>query len=133
MEDKKEESWIIRTLTPKNTEEVKPGLFIQKVNNGYRMIAPAAWNGQINWRNFILGLNWKSSLVFFLIIMFMVWSYQHDNAVFIAQDKLIKEDPLGFCKNITTSYSGGSSPLNFPELKIDEQSNSFITSPIQDN
>ena len=41
---------LVKMLTPKDTEEVRPGLFIQKTKKGYRQIHPAAWNGKINWK-----------------------------------------------------------------------------------
>lgn len=73
---------IIEILTPKDTEEVKPGLFIQKKGNGYRMVSPAAWNGKLNWKNIILGPNWLRNFIWFAIIMFICWSYVHDNAAY---------------------------------------------------
>jgi hypothetical protein len=94
-------SWknkLIQTLTPKNTEEIKPNLFIQKygdtlmtrldkISKGhikevkwekYRKITPACWNNKINWTVVILGANPIKSTLVFLFILFMAWSYVHD-------------------------------------------------------
>ncbi len=69
---------FIKSLTPLDTEEVKPGLFIQKKGKGYRQIHPAAWDGKMNWKNFILGPNSFKHFLFFVIIMFLAFSYWHD-------------------------------------------------------
>ena len=95
---------FIDFLTPKNTEEVKPGLFIQKrtSRNGkikYRKITPAAWNGKINWKVFILGDKWVSSLIWFLLIMYLAWSYHHDTSALIGFEKYVLENTTQFCSN----------------------------------
>lgn len=69
---------FIDNLTPKNTEEIKPGLFVQERNNSYRIIHPAAWNGKVNWKNFILGPSTLKHFFIFLLIIFIAWSYSHD-------------------------------------------------------
>ena len=62
---------LIDSLTPKDTEEIKPGLFIQTYREGYRQINPIAWNRkwrlkkQFGWRN----------LFFILLVLFIAWSY----------------------------------------------------------
>ena len=70
-------NWVER-LTPKNTEEVKPGLFIQKYKFGYRQIHPAAWDGKINWKNFLVGDNWLKHLMFFIILIVLCFSYYNN-------------------------------------------------------
>ena len=70
---------FIRQLEPKNTEEVKPGIFLQKTRKGWRQVYPAAWNGKINWKNFVLGgPNFWKTLVWFAIILFLIFAYYHD-------------------------------------------------------
>jgi len=70
---------FIKAITPKDTEEVKPGVFLQKKGNKYRQIYPAAWNGKINWKNFIFGgPNFWKTLIWIIIIGFMVFSYIND-------------------------------------------------------
>lgn len=62
---------LMDSLTPKDTEEMKPELFIQKKGDVYRQINPIAWNGkwrlkkQFGWRN----------LFFILLVLFIAWSY----------------------------------------------------------
>jgi hypothetical protein len=74
---------FISSLEPKNTEEVKPGLFVQSFTKNpssvkYRVVHPAVWNGKVNWKNFILGSSPLKHFLIFLLLMFLVWSYQHD-------------------------------------------------------
>lgn len=69
---------FVDSITPKDTEEVKPNLFIQKTRNGYRQIYPAAWNGNIIWKNFFFGGKFLKSTIVFILILFLVWSYNHD-------------------------------------------------------
>lgn len=98
MEEKKI-SWLVRFLTPKRTEEVKPGLFIKryrgddivtklkKIQDGkfeeikkpkYNRITPAAWKGKINWITTIFGAHPIKSTLVFILILFLAWSYHHD-------------------------------------------------------
>ena len=65
-----------KILTPKNTEEIRPGLFIQsKPKNPdsveYRVINPICWNGSYRWNK---QFSWKS-LITIIIIAFLAWSY----------------------------------------------------------
>ena len=74
---------LSKALTPKDTEEVKPGLFIQERAGrrgviNYRQIHPASWNGKINWKNTLLGPNFWKNFLWFVIIIFLAWSYLHD-------------------------------------------------------
>ena len=71
---------FIDSITPKDTEEIKPGLFIQKKLGKYRQISPAAWDGKINYKNFLLGANPIRNLFWFALLMFLAWSYFHDVA-----------------------------------------------------
>ncbi len=71
-----------RLLTPRNVEEIKPGLFIQKRGNRYRHISPAVWKGKVNWKNLILGQDFGRTFVWFLILMFLAYAHYHDVAVY---------------------------------------------------
>ncbi len=92
---------FIKALTPKETEEIKPGLFIQETKKGYRQINPAAWNGKINWKNFLLGKDFLKSLVWFAIILFLAWSYFHDVDVYKEFYEEINSNPVAFCTNVS--------------------------------
>ena len=63
------------SLTPKNTEEIKPGLFIQSYQGGYRQIKPLAWNGEIRWREQIRTIFCFRTIFTIALILFLAWSY----------------------------------------------------------
>jgi len=92
---------LTKSLTPKDTEEIKPGLFIQRTNKGYRQIDPAAWNGKINWRNFLLGQNFLRNFIWFAIIIFLAWSYFHDVKAYRDFYTDVNSNPIGFCTNVS--------------------------------
>lgn len=89
---------FIDSLTPKNTEEVKPGLFIQKTSTGYRQIYPAAWDGIINWKNFLWGSGFLKSFMGFAILMLIVFGY-YDSTKSCNE---FQADPCKYLSNITT-------------------------------
>ena len=95
-------NWI-DNITPKNTEEVRPGLFVQSRPKNpdsisYRVVYPAAWNGKVNWKNFILGHNFFKNLFIFLLILFIAYSYQHDVSMYKEFYEEHVNNPL--CNNI---------------------------------
>ncbi len=92
---------LTKALTPKDTEEIKPGLFIQRRGNNYRQIDPAAWNGKINWKNFLLGQNFLRNFIWFVIIIFLAWSYFYDTKVYRDFYEEVIADPVSFCTNIS--------------------------------
>ncbi len=92
---------LIKSLTPKDTEEIKPGLFIQQTTKGYRQINPAAWDGKINWKNLLLGGNFLKSFIWFAIIMFIAWSYFHDVDVYQSFYEEVISDPIAFCQDVS--------------------------------
>lgn len=128
-------------LTPKNTEEVKPGLFIQKTATGYRHIHPAAWNGKINWKNLLIGGNAIRNFVWFAIIMFLVFAYWNDTnqyREFYEQQHIFAAEELngttvecteeleeqGLCVRIRSSPVDFSPIINFSDAG-DTDSNSI--------
>lgn len=95
---------IKESLIPKNTEEIKPGFFIQKYGDGYRQIDPMVWDNKVRWKSMILGKDWLKHFIFFIILMFIVYGYVHDNKVYIEQNKMIKENPIIFCQGAISAY-----------------------------
>jgi hypothetical protein len=91
---------IIESLTPKDTEEVKPGLFIKKTNKGYRQINPAAWNGKIRWKEQLKTIITFRSILSLGIILFLVFGYVNDNKSLMNFYDKITNDPVGFCREI---------------------------------
>ena len=89
---------FIDSLTPKDTEEVRPGLFIQKTSKGYRQIYPAAWNGKINYNNFFFGSGFLKSFIWFAILMIIIFGY-YDSTKSCNE---FQSDPCKYLPNITT-------------------------------
>lgn len=98
-EEKKEKHW----LEPRDTEEIKPGLFIQKKGKAYRQVHPAAWDGKINWNNMLFGGSVYKTFMWFGILLFLVWSYQHDVAQYKDFYENIQNDPVAFCKDASVN------------------------------
>jgi len=91
---------FVKALTPKDTEEIKPGLFIQKQGNSYRQISPAAWDDKIIWKNLFFGQGFLRSFIFFLIIVFIAWSYFNDTKELREFYEEVSSNPVEFCKDV---------------------------------
>jgi len=85
-------------LTPKDTKEVKPGLFIQRHLGKYRQVSPAAWNGKINWANFLFGGKIIKSSITFIIILLLAYGFYTTTKTC----REFQENPCKFLPNITT-------------------------------
>jgi hypothetical protein len=107
---------IAKILTPKDTEEIKQGLFIQKTSKGYRQITPAAWNGIVNWKVVIFGSNSLKNFLFFCLLMFLAWSYQHDTKGLLEWQNYVLNDTEGFCKNMSIIESRNNAVAFNPSL-----------------
>ncbi len=88
-----------KTLTPLNTEEVRPGIFVQsKPKNPnsieYRVINPICWKGNYRWKK---QFSWRS-LITIIIILFLAWSYLNETRY----ARELAEDPCGLLPNITS-------------------------------
>lgn len=85
-------------LTPKDTEEIRPGLFIQSRPKNpdsieYRVINPICWNGKYRWRK---QFSWKN-LITIIIIAFLAWSYLNETQY----ARELAENPCELLPNIT--------------------------------
>lgn len=112
--------WFIKVLTPKDAEEVKPGLIVQKKKYGYKQIWPGAWNGEVYWTRVLLGPNFFKTSFWFLLIMFMTFAYWHD----------VKE-LQGFYEEVKSNYTcteKGFGKINDSDIfnKYNVYGNTFI-------
>lgn len=87
-------------LTPKDTEELKPGFFVQKKGDTYRQIHPIGWNGKIDWIKQLKSIFSLRTFFTIGIILFLVWSYQSDVGQYQEFYLDIHENPIGFCDNM---------------------------------
>lgn len=114
---------LIKNITPKDTEEIKPGLFVQKKGDSYRQIYPAAWNGKIIWNNFLWGGKPLQTLFLLAIILFLAWSYSHDVEAYKIFYEEVKSDPVSYCIKINEMISSQNTlQLNFGKLDGDTYS-----------
>ncbi len=133
-----EDGFWVKALTPKDTEEVKPGLFIQKKLGRYRQVHPSAWDGKVIKKNLFFGGDFVRSFIFFAILMFIVWSYQHDVQAYQDFYLEVSGDPLAYCSDVQTAinvpcteqnerlglctnFPDGSNQLDLGDILIAEQ------------
>ena len=108
-EDKKEikeveepkKSFFKKALTPKNTEELRPGLFINKIGDNYRRVYPLIWNDKFNWKNQIRLKN----IFMILIIVFIAWSYVHNVKVYQEFYGKIINNTDGYTQSFCSNFS----------------------------
>ncbi len=91
---------FVDEVTPKDTEEVKPGLFIQKWKGKYRQIEPMAWNGKMRWEQQIRSI--LSLRTFFTIgvILFLWWAYVNDDNQYRDFYFEVIENPVQYCEQV---------------------------------
>jgi len=98
---------IIESLTPKDAEEIKPGLFVQKKFGKWRKIEPLAWDGKMRWKEQLKTIFRIRTLITMVIIIYVAYAYAHDTAVCRQVLAEIQEDPYGFVfsrMNTTENY-----------------------------
>lgn len=95
---------IVERLMPKDTEELKPGLFIQKTRKGYRQIEPLAWNGKMRWKPQIASVFSIRTFVTIAVVLFLAWAYVNDVGSLIVFYNAVHEDPIGYCNDVLESY-----------------------------
>lgn len=85
--------FLIKVLTPKDTEEIKPSFFLQtkykKITDEdwkviarepikYRQVLPLVWEGKFLWKEQLRTVINFKVLIWLIILLFIVWSYNHD-------------------------------------------------------
>lgn len=82
-------------LTPKDTEEVRPGIFLQRRESGeYRIVKPIVWKGE--WKlkqQFSL-----RNLFMIILVLFIAWSYFEETEYC----RQLQENPCEILPNITS-------------------------------
>lgn len=110
-----------RLLSPKNTEEIKPGLFVQNRKGKYRVVKPIVWNGEYRLKD---QFSWKS-IITIVLILFIAWTY-FEETEFCRQ---LQENPCELLPNIT-SYCFEQSSLGVFGGDENKREDSY---PIQNN
>lgn len=89
----------VKALTPDNTEEVKPGLFVQKMKKGYRQIQPIAWKGEFRTKEQLATVFSLGTFVRLGIIIFIVWAYLNDTAQYRGFYNEVTSDTVQWCQS----------------------------------
>ncbi len=106
---------IVKALTPKDTEEVKPGLFIQKRGDSYKQILPFAWNNKILWREQLRTVLTLRTLFTIALIIFIAWAYLNDVGVYKQFYEETMSNPMEFCDSV---YKDQTNTLNVKSLEV---------------
>ena len=109
---------LVEVLTPKDTEEIRPGLFIQKKHGKYRQLHPAAWDGKVNWKNFLLGGSPIKSTLWFAVLIFLVWSYNSDVGAYRDFYETVQGDPQLYCQNVQQAMLTANCSDEFEQLGL---------------
>lgn len=99
---------LIKTLTPVDTEEVKPGLFVQKRKSGWRQIEPLAWDGKMRWKAQIKTVFSFRTFIGIAIIIFIVWAYLHDVQEYKNFHEEVMTNPVGWCDEVYRMSTPGN-------------------------
>ncbi len=89
---------LIDRLTPKDTEEIKPGFFIQKRKGSWRRVEPMAWKGEWRTKEQLKSVFNFRTLFTIAIIIFLAWSYFNETEYC----RELKKDPCELLPNITS-------------------------------
>lgn len=120
---------FIKSLTPKNTEEIKPNFFIQKRKSGlYKQVYPLVWNGRLRWKEQLKTVFSFRTLLTLAIIIFLVFSYLNDVKQYKDFYESYSEDPIGFCNEVINYYSQGTNPdgsFDFNKLQNEKRDDTY--------
>lgn len=131
-----------KVLTPRDTEEIKPGLFIQtryrKVydNKGdliarepvsYRQIEPLFWNGKFRKKEQLATVFSVRTFFTLAIICFIVFAYLHDTKTYREFYTRVMENPVSWCENIYEYYN----PYLQNYYNSDGENGTIYTNPLQ--
>lgn len=115
---------FVDAVTPKDTEEVKPNIFVQKKGDIYRVVNPIAWNGQMRWKEQSKTFFSLRTFITLVLIIFVVWSYNNDVKQYKEFYVDVLSNPVGFCDNV---YQVNARP--FLSEVNDEDTNTLYNNP----
>lgn len=104
--------FIIDSITPKDTEEIKPGLFVQQTKTGWRCINPLAWKGKFRTKEQLLTIISPRVIISLAIIIGLVLLYINDTSQLLNFYQSVTDDPVGFCEDVAHVLTG---PICTPE------------------
>lgn len=99
---------LIEFLTPKDTEEVRPGLFVKTTLKGYRVMSPLAWNGKLRVKEQLKTVFSLRTIFTIALVLFIAYSYIHDNSALLDFYKDVRGNPQYFCANVEKYFNGAN-------------------------
>lgn len=110
---------LIEALTPKDTEELKPGLFIKSIPKNpdkieYRQIHPIAWDGKFRLKN-SLAMK-RGDILRIIILLFVIWAYFNDTGGYRYYYETVNSDLDGFCRNVSLMHADATGTVDIPYL-----------------
>ncbi|KKM06747.1 hypothetical protein LCGC14_1740910, partial [marine sediment metagenome] len=91
-----------RGFTPKDTEEIRPGLFVKRLKgNKYKQVEPLVWNGKWRLRN---QFGWRNILFIVLVFLIITVSIAFDVGI-----SLMTDTPLSIVQEVGIIYKDENS------------------------
>ena len=118
-------------LTPRNTEELKPGLFIQKRGNNYRQIEPLAWDGKMRWKKQIQTVFSIRTIISIGIVVFIAWAYLQDTSELQKFNQYVIDNPAEYCAQALEVLAQGNKNLdatNYNNIEVNNGYSDYVSS-----
>lgn len=96
------------SFTPKDTEEVKPNLFIQKKGDKYRVIEPFVWNGKFRIKEQLKTIISLRTILSLGFVLLLVWAYIHDAGALREFYFKVNQNPVIWCTNVFAGIPRGN-------------------------
>lgn len=96
------------SLTPKDTEEIKPNLFIQKKGDKYKVINPFVWNNKIRIKEQLKTIFSLRTILSLALVLFLVWTYFHDVGALRNFYFKVQQNPIVWCTKILAGLPTGN-------------------------
>ena len=90
-----------------DTEEVRPGFFIQKKGHRYKRVYPLIWNGQWQVKEQLRTVFTLRTFFTIGLILFLAWAYQHDVQSYQDFYEDVRSDPIGYCDEVRKAIDVG--------------------------
>ncbi len=94
------------SLTPKNTEEIRPNLFVQKKGDTYRQIWPMAWGGKVRWKQQLKTIITLRTIFTLAVVLFLAYSYTHDIQELKDFHSEVMDNPDAWCSELALLRMG---------------------------
>lgn len=104
---------IKKAFTPKDTEELKPGFYVQQRGDKYKQILPFVFEDKWLWKEQLRTVFKLRTIFTIALIIFIAWSYLHDTGVYREFYEEVIEDPIKFCTWVNNNYEDGGDGSTF--------------------